>query len=230
VKRLRPKLSYANVTATLALFIALSGASAYAANQLAARSVGERQLRPGAVTAEKIRKNAVSATKIKALAVKEGKLAGGSVTAAKLAPGAVGSGSLASASITNEKLAPGAVTGDKVQAGTLGQVPSAARADFATTAEAANPLAFAAVDLEGNLNPSLSKDVAVTRKAAGVYCISTSDFNPRGAQVTPKSPGEAGIDAYVTIGGTASCPAPGVEVDTYKGPLTSEPFYISLYR
>jgi hypothetical protein len=227
---LRAKLSYANVTATLALFIALSGATAYAANQLAPKSVGERQLRPGAVTAEKIRKNAVSAPKIAALAVKEGKLAGGAVSASKLAPGAVASGSLATGSVTNEKLANDSVTGEKVQEGTLSQVPSAARADFATSAESANPLAFAAVDLEGNVNPSLSKDVGVVRKAAGVYCVSALDFNPRGAQVTPRSPGEAGIDAYATIGGTGSCPAPGVEVDTYKVVLTSEAFYVSLYR
>jgi trimeric autotransporter adhesin len=228
--KLRAKLSYANVASTLALFLALTGASAYAANQLAARSVGERQLRPGAVTAEKLRKNAVTAPKIKALAVKEGKLAGGAVTAAKLAANAVGSGTLATAAVTNEKLAPDAVTGDKVQEGTLSQVPSAARADFATSAEAANPLAFAAVDFEGNLNASLSKDASVVRKAAGVYCVSALDFNPRGAQVSARNVNEGEVSAFVTVGGTEPCPAPQVEVRTYKGVLTSEPFYVSLYR
>jgi hypothetical protein len=49
VPRLRPRLSYANVVSTLALFLALGGAS-YAALELPARSVGRAQLRDEAVT------------------------------------------------------------------------------------------------------------------------------------------------------------------------------------
>jgi Collagen triple helix repeat (20 copies) len=48
-------LTYANVAATLALFLALGGA-AYAATQLPKNSVGTAQLRNGAVTAGKIAK------------------------------------------------------------------------------------------------------------------------------------------------------------------------------
>jgi hypothetical protein len=230
MRRLRQQLSYANVISTLALFIALTGAGAYAANQLAPRSVGEKQLRPGAVTAEKLRKNAVTAPKIKALSVKEGKLANGSVTAPKLSPAAVGNATLAAAAVTNEKLASDSVTGDKVLESTLSQVPSANTANFATAAESANPLAFAAVDLEGNVNAALSKNVGVVRRAAGVYCVTALGFNPRGAQVTPRNTGDGDINAFVTVGGTDPCPAPLVEVRTYKGVLTSEPFYVSLYR
>jgi hypothetical protein len=226
----RPKLSYANVTATLALVVALSGTGAYAATQFAPRSVGEKQLRPGAVTAKKIRKNAVTAPKIKALAVKEGKLANESVTAAKLTPRAVATSSLAEHAVTNEKLAGDSVTGDKVAEPTLSQVPSASRADFATVADSANPLAFAAVDAEGNVDASLSKNTTALRKLAGVYCVSAAGFNPRGAQVTPRNAGDGGVSAFVTIGGTEPCPAPLVEVRTYDGVLTSEGFYVALYR
>lgn len=233
MRRGRPRLTYANVVSTVALFVALTGAGAYAAGQLAPRSVGERQLRPGAVTAEKLRKNAVTAPKIKAQAVKQGKLAAGSVTAEKMAPGAVGAGALAVAAVTGEKIAAGSVTGDKVAASTLGQVPSAVRADFATAAESANPLAFAAVDFEGNVNLPLSKGLGssdVVRKSAGIYCVTVPGFNPRGAQVTLRNGGDGNLSAFVTIGGTEPCPAPGVEVRTYQGVLTSAPFYISLYR
>lgn len=226
----KPRLSYANVVSSLALFIALMGTSAYAAGQLAPRSVGERQLRPGAVTAEKLRKSAVTAPKIKAAAVKQGKLANESVTAAKMTPAAIEARSLAVAAVTNEKLADDAVTGEKVIESTLSQVPSASSANFATLAESANPLAFAAVDAEGNVNQSLSKDVSAVRRSPGVYCISTPGFNPRGAQVTPRNVGDGEVSAFATIGGTGSCPAPQVEVDTYKGVLSSEPFYVSLYR
>jgi hypothetical protein len=224
------RLSYANVVSTLALFIALTGASAFAANQLAAKSVGEKQLRPGAVTANKLRKNAVTAPKIAAGAVQQGKLASGSITAPKLTPGAVESGSLAAGAVTNEKLANDSVSGEKVVESTLSQVPSANNANFASSADSANPPAFASVDFEGNVNASLSKNVAATRKSAGIYCISVAAFNPRGAQVTPRNINDGEASAFVTIGGTAACPAPLVEVETYKGVATSEPFYISLYR
>lgn len=52
-RRLREKLSYANVVATLALFVALGGAS-YAAVTLPAGSVGDKQLRNGAITPPKL--------------------------------------------------------------------------------------------------------------------------------------------------------------------------------
>ncbi|HSS37862.1 MAG TPA: hypothetical protein VLT58_03740 [Polyangia bacterium] len=51
----RRHLTYANVAATLALFLALGGA-AYAATQLPKNSVGTKQLKAGAVTAAKINK------------------------------------------------------------------------------------------------------------------------------------------------------------------------------
>src|SRR5882672_4299471 len=50
----RPKLTYANVIATVALFLALGG-GAYAATAIPAGSVGTVQLREGAVTGKKIR-------------------------------------------------------------------------------------------------------------------------------------------------------------------------------
>ena len=53
MKRILGRLTYANVIATLALFIALGGAS-YAALKLPKNSVGARQLKKGAVTPAKI--------------------------------------------------------------------------------------------------------------------------------------------------------------------------------
>ena len=59
--RLRP--TYANVTATLALFVALGG-GAYAASSIPSNSVGGKQLRKNSVVAAKIKKNAVSGPKV----------------------------------------------------------------------------------------------------------------------------------------------------------------------
>jgi hypothetical protein len=53
VPRLRRHLSYANVAATLALFVALGG-GAYAATQLPPKSVGTKQLKDRAVTPVKL--------------------------------------------------------------------------------------------------------------------------------------------------------------------------------
>ncbi|HZO05481.1 MAG TPA: hypothetical protein VFB52_03780 [Solirubrobacterales bacterium] len=62
---LRSKLTYANVVATLALCIAVGGASAFAANQLAKNSVGTKQLKKNAVTTAKIKNRAVTGAKLK---------------------------------------------------------------------------------------------------------------------------------------------------------------------
>ena len=52
--RARARLTYANVIATLALFIALGGSS-YAALQLPKGSVGTKQLKRNAVTSPKVK-------------------------------------------------------------------------------------------------------------------------------------------------------------------------------
>jgi hypothetical protein len=57
MRAIRKRLTYANVIATLALFLALGGA-AVAATQLPRNSVGTGQLKPEAVTAGKIAKKA----------------------------------------------------------------------------------------------------------------------------------------------------------------------------
>ncbi len=63
MNRLRAKLTFSNVVAVIALFIALGGAS-YAATQLPKNSVGPKQLKKGAVTAAKIKDGAVTGAKI----------------------------------------------------------------------------------------------------------------------------------------------------------------------
>ena len=55
MKRLRGKLTYANVVATLALFLALAGGTAFAASQMLPKnSVGTKQIKKAAVTPEKL--------------------------------------------------------------------------------------------------------------------------------------------------------------------------------
>jgi hypothetical protein len=231
-KKLKLRLSYANVVSTIALFLALGGATAYAVNQLPPKSIGAKQLRPGAVTADKIRKHAVTAPKIEANAVKNGKIAAGAVKEAKLANAAVSNPKLANGAVTTEKIGPDAVTGAQLNEATVGQVPSANAANTATFAESANPVAFAAVSQEGDIDTAQSKgQISISQgKEAGIYCVSVQGFSPRGAQVTPRYNGSGNLTAYVTIGGTGSCPAPQVEVQTHNGGLVKAPFYVVVYR
>jgi hypothetical protein len=60
---MRPKLTYANVVATLALFIALGGAS-YAALKLPKNSVGPKQLKKNAVTGTKVKDDSLTGADI----------------------------------------------------------------------------------------------------------------------------------------------------------------------
>jgi len=235
MRALRSRLTYANLTSTLALVIALGMGSAYAADQMAPKSVGARQLRPGAVTADKIRKNAVTAPKIEAQAVKQGKIAGGAIVTSKLADGTVTGAKIPAGAITPDKIPNDSLTGEKVNEATLGQVPSAKTANFATTAETANPEAFAKVNEEGTVFPAFSKGIGTADVKQGlepgIYCINVPGFVPLGAQVTPEYSLHNSVSAFVKFGGTVSCPYPKVEVQTYNaGGRQKEPFYIMLYR
>jgi hypothetical protein len=90
VKKIRKRLTYANVMSSIAVFLILGGASAFAASQLGKNSVGTKQLKKNAVTAAKIKKNAVTNAKIKNNAVTGAKVQDGSLTGADINLGTVG--------------------------------------------------------------------------------------------------------------------------------------------
>lgn len=134
MKKRLPKLTYANVIASIALFVALGGAAAAAG--LSRNSVGPRQLKRGAVTAAKIHKAAVTA----------GKLAPKSVVAGKLGQNAVTPGNLGNGVVTTAKLAANAVIASTIKNGVIttnkltnANVTTAKLADGAVTAAKVGP-------------------------------------------------------------------------------------------
>lgn len=146
MKQIRKRLTYANVMSSLAVFLVLGGATAFATG-LAKNSVGSKQIKKNAVTTAKIKNNAVTTAKIQ----------NGAVTSTKIAAGAVGTTQLANDS----------VTGEKVVESSLGEVPLAASAKKVTGGAAGGALAGTYP------NPSLA-DGAVTGtnlKASGTFTL-----------------------------------------------------------
>jgi hypothetical protein len=83
-ERIRARLTYANVVATLALVLALGGGTAWAASKIRTKQIGYH-----AVTGAKIDTNAVTASKLRNGAVRTDDVKDGSLLAADFAPGAI---------------------------------------------------------------------------------------------------------------------------------------------
>lgn len=101
MQQIRKKLTYANAMSSLAVFLVLGGASAFAAAHLRRNSVGSSQLKPGAVTSSKLRRSAVTELKIHNGSVTTEKIQNGAVTAAKLGAAAIGANQLGTDSVGN---------------------------------------------------------------------------------------------------------------------------------
>jgi hypothetical protein len=151
-----PRLTYANVVASLALFVALGGVS-YAATSLPGGSVGTRQIRTEAVRTDKLADGAVTAAKL-AKGVRE-----------RLAP--VGGAPAVTSTISTPQSVQHAETADRAatagraetadRSTTAGTATHAETADKATTAGSAATAAYA--DSAGG---AATADLATTSKDA----------------------------------------------------------------
>lgn len=106
MKQIRKRLTYANVMSSLAVFLVLGGATAFAASK-------------------------IGANQLKANSVKTGKIVKEAVTTAKLKKNAVTNAKIADNSVTGAKVQDGSLTGSDINLGTLGTVPSANNANNA---------------------------------------------------------------------------------------------------
>jgi hypothetical protein len=82
VKHIRKRLTYANVMSSIAVFLILGGATAFAA-----KKIGSNEIKGNAITTGKIKKEAVATAKIKKDAVTGAKVKDGSLTSADLVAG-----------------------------------------------------------------------------------------------------------------------------------------------
>lgn len=100
MKKLRSRLTYANVVSTVALFLALGGGVAFAAGKIQSGDIAN-----GAVKTSKLHQRAVSSGKLALGAVRSNQIANGAVSSAQLADGAVGPNKIAAGSIASTQIA-----------------------------------------------------------------------------------------------------------------------------
>ncbi|HEX5592896.1 MAG TPA: hypothetical protein VFX35_06065 [Solirubrobacterales bacterium] len=113
MKQLRSAVTYSNVVATLALFLAVSGGVVYAASSLGRNSVKSTNIAAHAVKTRNLAKNAV----------KKGNLAANAVTTAKVKKAAITGAKVKGGSLTRTNLAAGTLAGLQVLDAGNGAVP-----------------------------------------------------------------------------------------------------------
>ena len=87
MKQIRGGLTYSNVVATVALFMAIGGGAAWAASHLAKNSVKSKNIAPSAVKTRNLAKGAVKTKNLANAAVTPAKIKAASLTRSQLAPG-----------------------------------------------------------------------------------------------------------------------------------------------
>jgi hypothetical protein len=145
MRKILPRLTYANVMSTIAVFAALGG-GAYAAVKLPKNSVGAAQIKANAVSASKVR---------------DGSLTAKDFAKAQLPAGAAG------------ETGPAGATGPQGQKGDAGAAGSDGTdgADGAAGAPG-TARAYGLVGATGTLSATKRKNVvAVTNPVTGVFCI-----------------------------------------------------------
>jgi hypothetical protein len=192
--RIARHLSYANVTASLALFVALSGIS-WAAVALPRNSVGTKQLKKNAVTGPKIKGNAVTSAKVR----------NGSLLAADFMAGQLPAGS-------QGPMGPQGPRGERGERGEPGQ--NGAPGAPGQQGEPGTARAFAFVDPTNCTGPgqqcplAQAKNIVSARRVnPGQYCLQPA------AGINPATSGSAaGVDVHLTAApeGNASAMADSV--------------------
>jgi hypothetical protein len=180
VKQIRQRLTYANVMSSLAVFMVLGGATAFAATK-----IGANQLKANSVLTGKIKKEAVTAGKIKKNAIVTAKIADKAVTGPKVDTATLGT------------------------VPTATNATNATHASTADTATTAAPRAFARVIAGGDVDEPRAKgvtDAGVTLVGGSAYCFELG-FTPTNIQATVDwTGGGANTFAQATLEPFVICP------------------------
>ena len=213
--KLRSKLSYANVMATAAVFIALGGTS------YAAITVTGRNVRDASLTGKDLRNNSVTGRDVR----------NRSLLAADFKPGQLPAGQAGAPGPKGDQGARGAdgVQGPRGVEGHDGEKGTTGNQGIEGSA-----LAHAWVSADGFLNGGGKNAVRATRYQAGSYCVqfSVTPANVVGTLQSTANGGEIAVFHYP--GGGIHCAAGdegyNVTVATYDsaGTLSDRPFFLAV--
>jgi hypothetical protein len=194
--RLRGRLTFANVTAALALFIALGGTS-YAA---AVNSIGSAEIRTGAVGKSEIRTGGVGKSEIRTGAVSASELRRNGVGPSEVRAGAVGPTELRNDAVGPQHLADNAVGTAAIADG------SVALDDLATATRSAFQAPLGHVTINAAGAGVSGNAMAAAHTATGVYTVTfANDVHECSYAATPATVGTdnppVGATATVASGG-----------------------------
>jgi hypothetical protein len=160
--RIRSRLTYANVVATLALLLALGLGGAYAA--------------------QVVKKNTVASSSIQKGAVKSSDLRNGGVKGKDVADGGITGSDVANEGLTGVDVAGDSLTGNDLDESSLSEVPSAQRATTASSADNAAQAGFA--DNAGLLGGIGPEDLVTARNEPQSFMCGTASAYEDCARVT----------------------------------------------
>jgi len=228
LRRVRGRLTFANTTSLLALFVALGGTS-YAATTLRANSVGSAQIRTGAVGSSEIRYSGVRMQDIAPGAVGKSEIGTGAVGQNEIRNNSVGPGELRTNSVGADEIQPNAVGTSELADGGV------ALADLAPDAKTAFTLQHEAVTKAGSA--AAGNAASAARTSAGTYTVtfgrdvSACQFSATLAEVKNGTTTDTPDPGRILVAPGAS--ATQVDVRTYLDDatthvptLTDEPFHL----
>jgi hypothetical protein len=198
--RIRGRATYANVLATVALFVALGGTG------YAVTTIGTAQIRNGAVSTPKLRNGSVTTIKLRAAAVTGPKIRNGSVGGTKIAPGTLLATHFAPGQIPAGPQGPQGAQGPQGPQGQPG--PQGLPGEPGTPGQPGTPgangtaLAFARVNSLGGTFPADSLNVAsadVTNPQIGYYCFYNLPDAVRNAVATLRHPVASGNANHIAV-------------------------------
>jgi hypothetical protein len=177
---------------SIAIFMVLGGATAFAATKIGANEIKANSIKTGKIVKE---------------AVTTGKIKGGAIDSSKLGNGAVTSDKLVDNAVTTSKIANKAVTGAKIDAGSLGPVPNATNAQNAQNAENAvnaqnagavngqtiSKIAFRTTSDTGTVGP-----LAVFNAAGLIINVTCTNGNATVTATTTKQDSSIYINAFAS--------------------------------
>ncbi|MBL8776455.1 MAG: hypothetical protein JNK12_11000 [Acidimicrobiales bacterium] len=161
-KAARSRITYANVTATLALAVALTTGTAYAAATITSADIVN-----GTIVQADVAANSLGTRAIKDGGVKTQDIRDGNVTSADVLDQSIDDVDLATDSVTGDETAPNSVGTEEIATGGVG---SAEVLDFGLSNQDVGVL-FAQVAANGTLDNSSGGGVSAVRLGAGQYSV-----------------------------------------------------------